>query len=95
MVCDLDYDNIPEILIGLNDVYMEQKGNYFANYFNYAIGWCVRYDEKTGFTLCEGDMFTDAGSFILNQHDMGIHVRWEELGDIMGYTLEGNKIKPF
>lgn len=95
IICrDLDYDNIPELLIGLNEGAMGVIEHQFYNPFNYCIGWCVRYDEKTGFTLCEGDMFSKGQAFALTRYTQQITVPWEDVGDIMGYKLDGNKIMP-
>lgn len=95
IICrDLDYDDVPEILIGLNEGAMNVVGHQFYNYFNYCIGWCVKYDEENGFTLCEGDMFSELQSFTLTKYTNTITVPWEDFYDIMGYELHDGKIMP-
>ncbi len=95
IICrDLDYDGVPELLIGLNEGAMGVVEHQFYNPFNYCIGWCVKYDEETGFTLCEGDMFSKEQAFTLTRYTQNINVFWENVGDIMGYKLEDNKIVP-
>lgn len=95
IICrDLDYDNIPELLIGLNEGAMRVVEHQFYNPFNYCIGWCIKYDENTGFTLCEGDMFSKGQAFTLTKYTQQIIIPWENIGDVMGYKLKDNKIVP-
>lgn len=95
IICrDLDYDDVPEILIGLNEGAMNVVEHQFYNYFNYCIGWCVKYDEENGFTLCEGDMFSKRQAFTLTRYTDTITVPWEDFDDIMGYELRDGKIMP-
>lgn len=95
IICrDLDYDDVPEILIGLNEGAMSVVGHQFYNYFNYCIGWCMKYDEENGFTLCEGDMFSEEQSFTLTKYTNTITIPWEDFDDIMGYELRDGKIMP-
>lgn len=95
IICrDLDYDDVPEILIGLNEGAMSVVGHQFYNYFNYCIGWCMKYDEENGFMLCEGDMFSKGQAFTLTKYTDTITVPWEDFDDIMGYELRGSEIMP-
>ena len=95
IICrDLDYDNVPELLIGLNEGSMGISGHHFYNSFNYCIGWCVKYDENTGFILCGGEMFSRAQPFTLTRYTQNITVPWEDTEDVMGYKLENNQIVP-
>lgn len=95
IICrDLDYDDVPELLIGLNEGPMGVAEHQFYNPFNYCIGWCLKYDENSGFTLCDGDMFSKGQAFTLTRYTNQITVPWNDIGDSMGYELKGNKIKP-
>ncbi len=95
IICrDLDYDDVPEILIGLNEGAMNVVGHQFYNNFNYCIGWCLKYDEENGFALCEGDMFSKGQAFTLTKDTNAITVPWEDFDDVMGYELRGGKIMP-
>lgn len=95
IICrDLDNDDIPEILIGLNEGVMTVVDDQFYNYFNYCVGWCVKYDEENGFTLCEGDMFAKGQAFSMTKHTNTITVPWEDFDDVMGYDLRDGKIMP-
>lgn len=95
IICrDLDYDDIPELLIGLNEGAIGIIDNQFYNNFNYCIAWCIKYDEDKGFTLCEGDMFSEGYSFTLNRYTNKLNISWYNFGDITGYHLEGDKIEP-
>ena len=96
IICrDLDYDDVPEMLIGLNEGVMGVSGHYFYNNFNYCIGWCVKYDEDRGFTLCEGDMFSKLYAFNISSINNALTVNWYDNDDVMGYQLEGNRMQPF
>ena len=95
IICrDLDNDNVPELLIGLNECTMGVSGNYFYNPFNYCIGWCVTYDENIGFAICENDMFSEGQAFMLNKYSDTISVPWDDTADVMGYQLIDGKIQP-
>lgn len=95
IICrDLDYDDVPEILIGLNEGAMNVVEHQFYNHFNYCIGWCVKYDEENGFTLCDGDMFSEGQAFTLTKYTNTINVPWEDFDDVMGYELRGSEIIP-
>lgn len=95
IICrDMDYDKVPELLIGLNEGAMGVVEHQFYNHFNYSVGWCIKYDEQTGFVLCDGDMFSKGSDFRLTKFNNQITVPWESAGDIMGYKLENNKIMP-
>lgn len=96
IICrDLDYDSVPELLIGLNEGLMGVTNDQFYNPFNYCIGWCVKYDESSGFTLCEGDMFSKGQAFTLTRYTNQITVPWEDIGDITGYELKDDALIPF
>lgn len=96
IICrDLDFDGVPEMLIGLNEGAMGVSGHYFYNNFNYCIGWCVKYDEEMGFTLCEGEMFSEGYSFKISSITNALTVRWYDNDDVMGYEIVGDKIQPF
>ena len=96
IICrDLDYDDVPEMLIGLNEGVMGVSGHYFYNNFNYCIGWCVKYDEDRGFTLCEGDMFSKLYAFNISSINNALTVNWYDNDDVMGYQLEGDRMQPF
>jgi len=92
MCYDLDDDGSKELLIGLNEGIIGDDLGFFYNYVNYCIAWCIRYDKNTGFTLCEGDMFSKAREFDINSFSQKLNVCWERFGDVTGYYLEGNKI---
>lgn len=93
--CDMDLDNIPELFIGLNEGCIGvMEGRQFYNNFNYCIAWCIKYDEETGFTLCEGDMFSPGYSFYMTQYARKFNIEWYTWGDITGYIIEDNKIIP-
>ncbi len=89
---DLDSDNVPELLIGLNEAAVRSSDTFFFCGSNYAVAWVVKYDEESGFTLCDGDMFAKRGDFYLTDNAHEISVYWEFLGDPFGYVLEGNRI---
>lgn len=89
IICyDLDGDGDTELLIGLNE---SEIGSVY-NGVNYCVAWCIRYDENTGFILCDGDMISRGAPFSITQHGTGLDVRWENVGDVFGYYLDGNKI---
>ena len=83
------------MLIGLNEGVMGVSGHYFYNNFNYCIGWCVKYDEDRGFTLCEGDMFSKLYAFNISSINNALTVNWYDNDDVMGYQLEGDRMQPF
>lgn len=92
IICyDLDNDGGTELLIGISDGAMGAVGQQFYNNFNYCMAWCIRYDQN-GFTLCEGDAFSEGYSFWINVGKL--NVSWDDIGDITGYMLEDNKIVP-
>lgn len=94
IICrDLDNDNIPELLIGLNDGIIGTIGKQVYNDFDYCVAWCIKYNEKDGFTLCDGVMFTEKYAFYLNSQVSKVNVNWENFGDITGYILDGDVIK--
>lgn len=96
IVCyDFDGDGGDELLIGLNEGAIGVVGEYFYNNFNYCMGWCVKYDEDDGFTLCDGDMFSLKYGFDVNTTFRNLGVSWENMDDIKGYRLKENKILPF
>jgi len=90
---DFDADGGAELLIGLNEGSFKDIDKTVYNNFNYCIAWCIKYDENTGFTLCEGDMFSKGASFWINSAVRKLNVYWENFGDINGYVLDGDKIK--
>lgn len=93
IICyDFDGDGGTELLIGLNEGAMGTVGKQFYNNFNYCIAWCISYDAKTGFKLCEGDMFSKGYAFWINDDIRKLNVSWEDIGDVTGYFLEDNKI---
>ena len=91
---DLDNDGIMELLIGMDEVAIGVIYEQFYVNFNYCIAWCIKYDENAGFTLCNGDMFSEGASFNLNKHTSKLNVRWTDFYDITGYVLLDNDIKP-
>ena len=96
IICrDFDYDDIPELLIGLNECLMGVEGRYFYNQFNYCIAWCVKYDEDNGFILCDGDMFSNGYpfNFAVNPDNLNIEAH-ETIDRVTWYGLEDNKIIP-
>lgn len=92
--CDMDYDDVPELLIGLNEGCIGVIEHQFYNNFNYCIAWCIKYDEETGFYLCEGDMFSKEYSFYMTAYTKKFNVEWYDPGDITGYALKDNKLVP-
>ncbi len=92
--CDMDYDNVNELMIGLNEGCIGVIEHQFYNNFNYCIGWCVKYDESTGFTLCEGEMFSKDYAFYMTRYAKKFNVEWYNWGDITGYALENGEIVP-
>ena len=89
IICyDLDGDGENELLIGLNECAMGTT----ATGVNCCMAWCIRYDEKDGFTLCKGAMISKGAPFSITQHGTGLDVRWENVGDVYGYYLEGDTI---
>lgn len=96
IVCfDLDGDGGDELLIGLNEGTIGVVGENFYNNFNYCMGWCVKYDEKDGFILCDGNMFSLKYGFNVNTAFRNLGISWEDMDDIKGYRLKENKILPF
>ena len=92
MCCDLDDDGHNELLIGLSEGIAGVEDGISYNNLNYCIAWCIRYDENTGFTLCDGDMFSKGQTFSINSYVQKLNVPWEQFGEVTGYYLEGNKI---
>ncbi len=90
---DYDGDGGKELLIGLNEGTMIGDDAEFLNFFNYCIGWCVKYDENNGFKLCDGEMFSKDYSFWINSKINKVNVPWEDFSDVTGYVLEDNQIK--
>lgn len=98
MVCrDLDGDGIEELLIGLCDCSMIVTQTSIYQYFNYSIGWVLKYDEARGFILCEGDMFSENSKLIFIENDLRVHLPYAAANteDKDGYKLDGNRIVPF
>lgn len=95
IICyDFDGDGGTELLIGLNEGAIGIAGKQVYNNFNYCMAWCISYDETTGFTLCEGDMFSKGYAFWMNDDIRKLNVSWEDIGDVTGYFLENKKIIP-
>ncbi len=95
IICyDFDGDGGTELLIGLNEGVIGVAGEQIYNNFNYCIAWCISYDEKTGFVLCEGEMFSKGYAFWINNNIRKLNVTWEDVGDITGYLLKDNRIIP-
>lgn len=95
IICrDLDGDGIMELLVGVNEVAIGVMFEQFYANFNYCMAWCIRYDENSGFILCNGDMFSEGAQFSLNKYANKVNIRWNDMNDITGYALLGNDIKP-
>jgi len=93
IICyDFNGDGATELLVGLSEGSMGAVGNQFYNNVNYCIAWAITYDEVSGFTLCQGDMFSRKYAFWINDAVKKVNVTWEDAGDITGYLMEGNKI---
>lgn len=93
LICfDFNGDGGTELLIGLNEGVIGTAGNQFCSNVNYCIAWCVKYDEQTGFSLCEGEMFAKGNSFWINETIRKLNVPWEDIGEVTGYRMEDNKI---
>ncbi len=93
IICrDLDGDEVPELLVGLNEAAIRVSDTFFFSGNNYSIAWVVKYDEDSGFSLCEGDMFAKRGTFSLASYSNAISVYWDTLGDPFGYVLKDGKI---
>ena len=92
--CDMDYDGVNELMIGLNEGCIGVIEHQFYNNFNYCIGWCVKYDENVGFTLCEGEMFSKDYSFYMTRYAKKFNVYWDDMGEITGYMVEDGKVIP-
>lgn len=90
IICrDLNYDNIPELIIGLSDGAMIIEDRYVFNNLNYSVAWCIMYDEEKGFKLCEGEMFSKGGRFTIIGD--GFNVMWDNFGEVAGYELDENE----
>ena len=95
IICyDFNGDGATELLVGLSEGAMGALGKQFYNNVNYCIAWCIQYDENKGFTLCDGDMFSKGYSFSVNDAIKKLNVSWEDIGDVTGYLMEGDKIIP-
>ena len=98
MVCrDLDGDAVEELLIGICDCSMTVTETSIYQYFNYSIGWVLRYDEVRGFILCDGDMFSENSKLVFVENDLRVHLPYAAANthDKAGYELKGNTIIPF
>ncbi len=98
LICrDLDGDFIEELLIGVNDCSFKMDNNKVLCYFNYSQAWCIKYDEARGFTLCEGEMFSNNSKFAFIENDLRVHLPAYSINEDgrCGYKLEGTKIVPF
>ena len=95
IICyDLDEDGGTELLFAVNEGSFGVAENQIFNPFNYCAGWCIRYDESTGFILCSGNYFSEFYPFELNEDVTHINVYWDDVGDPFGYTLRDNNIEP-
>ena len=95
IICyNFDMDEGTELLVGVAESAMGRVETRFYNNFNYCMAWCIKYDEETGFALCEGDMFSEGYSFQINNNIRKLNVAWEDLGDVNGYVLKDGKIVP-
>lgn len=75
LICrDLDGYYIEELLIGVNDCSFKMADNKVFCYFNYSQAWCLKYDEARGFTLCDGEMFSNNGKFAFVTNDLRVHL---------------------
>ena len=94
---DLDGDFVEELLIGVNDCSFKIADGKVFCYFNYSQAWCLKYDESRGFTLCNGEMFSDNGKFAFVTDDLRVHLPAYSFSDdgICGYVLKGTNIIPF
>lgn len=94
---DLDGDLIEELLIGIADCSFNMANNKVFCYFNYSQGWILKYDESRGFTLCDGEMFSDNGKFVIWKDgftvDLSAYAFSED--NKAGYGLYGTKIVPY
>ena len=98
LICrDLDGDFIEELLIGVNDCSFKMADNKVFCYFNYSQAWCLKYDESRGFTLCDGEMFSNNGKLAFLTNDLRVHLPAYSIIDDgrCGYELKGTKIVPF
>lgn len=98
IICwDMNGDYIDELLIGVNDGSFAVDNKRIFNYFNYSQGWILKYDEARGFTLCEGDMFSENSKFSLEKDDLRIHLPVFAATDDgkLGYELESDTVVPF
>ncbi len=98
MVChDMDGDGVEELLIGICDCSMTVTETSIYQYFNYSLGWVLRYDEARGFILCDGNMFSENSKFALFENDLRVYLPHaaKNTEDKHGYELEDNNILPF
>lgn len=98
MMChDMDGDGVEELLIGICDCALITTKTSIYQYFNYSLGWVLKYDELRGFMLCEGDMFSEGSKLILVENDLRIFLPYaaKNTDDKDGYELKENKVIPF
>ena len=96
IICyDFDADGEVELLVGLNQCYFDVVNGTIISNPHYNIAWCIDYDNKKGFTLCQGEMFTDEDNFYTFSDSGKLNVYWEDFGETMWYTLENGIIKAY
>lgn len=92
---DFDNDGYNELLVGINESAVSVRGTYLDSFFNYSVGWCIRYDEQNGFTLCQGDMFSPNSFFSIYSYNDGVvSAHWITADDPVGYCLKDNMLIP-
>lgn len=95
MCYDFDHDGVNELLVGLNESAVSINGGQLDCFFNYSVGWCIRYDEQNGFTLCQGEMFSPNSSFAIYSYNDGVvNSHWVTADEPVGYWLKDNMLLP-
>ena len=75
IICwDIDHDGLEELLIGVDDGLFRIENNRILAYKNYCQGWCIKYNEGRGFTLCKGDMFSEGSKFWIYKEEIGVYL---------------------
>ncbi len=94
IIChDFDSDGYTELLFGINECNVNVYNKHVDQVSNYAVAWCIRYDEERGFVLCDGQMFNRYGAFMINSRfNSALHLSWQYPGDIMYYDLMDDMI---
>ena len=94
---DMDGDGVEELLVGIADCSFTVAEKAIYPYFNYCMGWVVRYDEARGFILCDGVMFSENSKFVLVDDDLRIYLASTAVNtdELHYYILNQNRIIPY